>query len=68
MMADSVIKRGNSFVYLMMKNYTEIETSSSKGKQNTENLVESSKRLSKITDSKMPDNHQFLENDSLKRQ
>lgn len=62
-MADSVIKRGNSFVYRMMKNYTEIQTSSSKGKQNTENLVESSKWLSKITESKMPDNYHFLEND-----
>lgn len=67
MMADSVMKQGNSFVYRMIRNYTETEKSSSKGKQNTENPVESSKRLSKIADSKMPDYHQFLKNDLLKR-
>lgn len=67
MMADSFIKQGNSFVSRMVKNHTEMEASLSMDKLNMENLAESSKRLSKFTDSTMSDYQQFVKNDLLKK-
>lgn len=67
MMADSIIKRGNSFVSSIIKNHTEMEASLSMDKQNMENLAESSKRLSKFTDSTMSEYYQFVKNDLLKQ-